>query len=313
MTCCVPRCYHKARVTKSTTKPDGRKVTFHCIPSCRKKVLRQKWFDAISSGKIDFVITPKSKVCSIHFSEDMFYSGAVNNRRLLRSDAIPRIFAWGNYSSVDQLQTDDENMSAEMYQGQSNDMDMMCPTTNQAQTDDADTTTATYMYQEMTDSEDTGAATCIVSKVISKTSDGIKMEDTTEVEELTCLEGSIDETANVNEESDCKYTDLTKEVITLQEQCIFLEKKVQNLESENNKLQLAVRHRNKTISSKNLEIWKKNIKVKLLEKKVKLSSPNIEEMNDDNLKFYTGMPNHASLMALFEFLNPDKNCQNVQF
>lgn len=194
MSCCVPKCFHRSGLSRNRPKPNGRKVSFHCIPPSNNP-LRQKWLDAISSGKTNFVITPASKVCSCHFSEDMYYSGVANDRRLLKSDAIPHLFAWGNYSSSVPRASNEE-------------LPLEDSTIN-----DIQTITITSVKSE---SED-------IAEVILSDNEIGNMQ----IQKLERM-------------TNCNCSNLTKEVVTLQLKCIFLEKKVKQLENENKKLQSGI-------------------------------------------------------------------------
>ena len=34
--------------------------------------------------------------------------------------------------------------------------------------------------------------------------------------------------------------------------------------------------------------------------------------SDEDVNFYTGLPNYATLISIFEFLNPGKDCENIR-
>ena len=101
--CCVPRCVSN---TKKQAVVNGRSVSFHSFPSDPKLV--KDWIVKIRRDvNDDFQVNKHTKVCSLHFSEDSFYSGthkrtpAAGNttsqsRSRLRPDAVPTIFEWSS-------------------------------------------------------------------------------------------------------------------------------------------------------------------------------------------------------------------------
>ena len=88
--CCVPNCNQKEYTSLS-----GEKVSFFNFP---KSVLtRKQWIHAIRDEGNDFVITERTKVCSLHFRpEDLRKS--LNGRVYVREDAIPSKFDWSGPS-----------------------------------------------------------------------------------------------------------------------------------------------------------------------------------------------------------------------
>nr|XP_054926585.1 uncharacterized protein LOC129384934 isoform X2 [Dermacentor andersoni] len=73
---------------------NGSKVSFFCFP--RDPHLKKKWIVAIKrdEGKL-FVVTKHTKVCSNHFTTDSYLPNVVGDRRFLRVDAVPSVFAFG--------------------------------------------------------------------------------------------------------------------------------------------------------------------------------------------------------------------------
>ena len=83
--CCVPNCNQKGYSTSS-----GEKVSFFNFP--KEPLIRKQWIHAIhrDEGK-DFVITERTKVCSLHFrSEDLRKS--INGRIYIKEGGIPSKF-----------------------------------------------------------------------------------------------------------------------------------------------------------------------------------------------------------------------------
>ena len=89
--CCVPNCNQKGYTSSS-----GGKVSFFNFP--KAPLLRKQWIHAIrrEEGK-DFVITERTKVCSLHFrSEDLRKS--INGQVYIKEGAIPSKFDWSGPS-----------------------------------------------------------------------------------------------------------------------------------------------------------------------------------------------------------------------
>ncbi|XP_015758276.1 PREDICTED: 52 kDa repressor of the inhibitor of the protein kinase-like [Acropora digitifera] len=89
--CCVPKCNQKGYSTSS-----GEKVSFLNFP--KEPLIRKQWIHAIrrDEGK-DFVITERTKVCSLHFrSEDLRKS--INGRIYIKEGGVPSKFDWSGPS-----------------------------------------------------------------------------------------------------------------------------------------------------------------------------------------------------------------------
>ena len=89
--CCVPNCNQKGYSTSS-----GEKVSFFNFP--KEPLIRKQWIHAIrrDEGK-DFVITERTKVCSLHFrSEDLRKS--INGRIYIKEGGVPSKFDWSGPS-----------------------------------------------------------------------------------------------------------------------------------------------------------------------------------------------------------------------
>ncbi|XP_072024295.1 uncharacterized protein [Amphiura filiformis] len=82
--CSVPSC-HKAGYRIQ----DGRKVSFHKIPS-QNQLLRQRWIHAIKRDPGS--ISRHTKVCSLHFHEGDFFKDQFTTNRILRPNVVPSIF-----------------------------------------------------------------------------------------------------------------------------------------------------------------------------------------------------------------------------
>ena len=89
--CCVPKCNQKGYSTLS-----GEKVSFFNFP--KEPLIRKQRIHAIcrDEGK-DFVITERTKVCSLHFrSEDLRKS--INGRIYIKEGGVPSKFDWSGPS-----------------------------------------------------------------------------------------------------------------------------------------------------------------------------------------------------------------------
>ena len=89
--CCVPNCNQKGY-----TSSLGEKVSFFNFP--KAPLIRKQWIHAIrrEEGKA-FVITERTKVCSLHFrSEDLRKS--INGRIYIKEGGVPSKFDWSGPS-----------------------------------------------------------------------------------------------------------------------------------------------------------------------------------------------------------------------
>ncbi|CAN8026773.1 unnamed protein product [Ixodes persulcatus] len=86
--CCVPLCKQKGLKDAS-----GNKVSLFAFPS--DPVVRKKWVIAIKrdEGK-HFTITKYTKLCSGHFQQSDYLPNVAGNRRYLKQQAVPSVFAF---------------------------------------------------------------------------------------------------------------------------------------------------------------------------------------------------------------------------
>lgn len=83
--CCVVGCTQRGYTTKG-----GQKVGFFNFPKERTK--RKQWIHAIRRDEgEDFVITKKTKVCSLHFKPKDLRKTLTGR---LHPNAIPSVFSW---------------------------------------------------------------------------------------------------------------------------------------------------------------------------------------------------------------------------
>ncbi|XP_049525924.1 uncharacterized protein LOC125946467 [Dermacentor silvarum] len=113
--CCVPLCNQRGVLDDNGSKASMRvyfvsyllrllrapyvafivlQVSFFCFP--KDPHLKKKWIVAIKrdEGKL-FVVTKHTKVCSNLFTADSYLPNVVGDRRYLRVDAVPSVFAFG--------------------------------------------------------------------------------------------------------------------------------------------------------------------------------------------------------------------------
>lgn len=89
--CCVPNCNQFGYAS-----PSGKKVNFFNFP--KAPLIRKQWIHAIrrDEGK-DFVITERTKACSLHFRpEDL--RKTLNERIYVRDGGVPSKFDWSGPS-----------------------------------------------------------------------------------------------------------------------------------------------------------------------------------------------------------------------
>ncbi|CAN7981346.1 unnamed protein product, partial [Ixodes pacificus] len=86
--CCVPLCKQKGLKDAS-----GNKMSLFAFPS--DPVVRKKWVIAIKrdEGK-HFTITKYTKLCSGHFQQSDYPPNVAGNRRYLKQQAVPSVFAF---------------------------------------------------------------------------------------------------------------------------------------------------------------------------------------------------------------------------
>ncbi|CAN7948855.1 unnamed protein product [Ixodes hexagonus] len=84
--CCVPVCTQYGYADKS-----GRKVSYHRFPSDAE--IKKKWIAAIKrdEGPL-FQVSKSTKVCSLHFLETDFWTNVASDHRLLQGSAVPSVF-----------------------------------------------------------------------------------------------------------------------------------------------------------------------------------------------------------------------------
>ncbi|KAL1442855.1 hypothetical protein MTO96_030589 [Rhipicephalus appendiculatus] len=86
--CCVPQCKQRG-----FRDEDGSKVSFFSFP--KDADWKKRWIIAIKRDEGPFfTVTKFTKVCSRHFTEDNYLPNVAGNRRFLKQDAVPSIFAF---------------------------------------------------------------------------------------------------------------------------------------------------------------------------------------------------------------------------
>ena len=70
---------------------DGKRISFHRFPSKNVSLLKT-WLSKIKRD--NFTPTENSRICSSHFEEDCFEYSNFSNKRCLKNDAVPTIFAY---------------------------------------------------------------------------------------------------------------------------------------------------------------------------------------------------------------------------
>ncbi|CAN8020467.1 unnamed protein product [Ixodes persulcatus] len=88
--CCVPLC--KQRGVRDAS---GNKVSLFAFPS--DPAVRKKWIVAIKRDDDEyFRVTKYTKVCSGHFQQSDYLPKVAGDRRFLKKEAVPSVFAFGN-------------------------------------------------------------------------------------------------------------------------------------------------------------------------------------------------------------------------
>lgn len=276
--CSVPRCCQRQRIDHL-----NRTVTFHSFPAASNPN-RQKWVDILSVANQNFRVSRSSKVCSKHFEDSCFTSGVIlcgPGRRRLTTDAIPTIFAWDPKVFI-------QHPSANLTPLEEDISEESKPTGIEEQNilDDSHST-STLIADEHVSFYDT---TTIANNKPLKTE----------------TVGPVTNKANANDALEKKCQSLTEEIIDLQINNLRLEKQVGALTMKNERLESTLSTRKK------VKLARQDM---LLEKQIDRLNPTLDKMktNDNNVKFYTGIPTYERLMALYEYLDPGEDCINFSF
>lgn len=340
MRCSVPRCNQRA-------KTSSRAVSFHSFPAVSNPI-RQKWIDVISVANRNFKVSRSSYVCSEHFEECYFANDVINSghgRRRLKANAIPTLFAWDAevftpHQNWDSPQSNGEipsDISMPMCLEQENgsgstsilaadeqvlNMDVMAMLSNKCSANES--TTAYSEQGNFSGSTSMGIADEQEKKyIISATA----LESSCEIQIQLGVSDRNNELCDdyppeltemqSNDKDNLVKTchNLTEEVINLQLKCMQLEKSVRDLTKENKQLKSSLSTRNRLFNSKAAQLAKEEIRRNYLKKQINRLTPSLDKMkmNDDDVKFYTGIPNYDRVIALYEYINPGDDCEHLMF
>ncbi|KAM7444500.1 hypothetical protein ABFA07_006897 [Porites harrisoni] len=289
--CCVPECNQKG-----VKSPMREKVSFFEFPN--QSSLRKRWIHAIrrDEGK-NWQITRDTKVCSLHFRrEDLRKSLA--GRTYLVDGCVPSRFAWSipsprkrkapterlplpiPLSSKKRLFTSDTSSEINIASSAVESSNEIFPSTSGGnETNEPDISVEKRLFTSDTSSEINIASSAVESsnEIFPSTSGGNETN-----------EPDISVESNVEMDQGKKVEDLEARLLQSEKELAIFRKKNEELERkiiENEQHQ-------ETLSSRlfSLDRFKSNADV----------------------NFYTGLPNYATLISIFEFLNPGEDCENIR-
>ena len=289
--CCVPECNQKG--VKSLT---GEKVSFFEFPN--QSLLRKRWIHTIrrDEGK-NWQITRDTKVCSLHFRREDLRKSLVG-RTYLVDGCVPSRFAWSipsprkrkapterlplpiPLSSKKRLFTSDTSSEINIASSAVESSNEIFPSTSGGnETNEPDISVEKRLFTSDTSSEINIASSAVESsnEIFPSTSGGNETD-----------EPDITVESNVEMDQGKKVEDLEARLLQSEKKLAILRKKNEELERkiiENEQHQ-------ETLSSRlfSLDRFKSNADV----------------------NFYTGLPNYATLISIFEFLNPGEDCENIR-
>lgn len=248
--CCVPNCNQKGYTSLS-----GEKVSFFNFP--KAPLLRKQWIHAIrrDEGK-DFVITERTKVCSLHFkSEDLRKS--INGRIYVKEGGIPSKFDWSGPS----------------------------PKKRKAPTERQPLPAKKKLLTE-------------------------------ETVEMFAFEPSFEVDTCETQDVERQISEQTKQIGELEEKLKQSESDINNLRRENNEQSEKIGELESEINNLRRENTELNEKLTDFERQQKEMSSRLfcvdRFTTDGDISFYTGMSSYATFMAIFEYLNPGDNCENIR-
>lgn len=279
--CSVARCKQRCNQDEM-----GNFVSFYRFPKEKDTILRTLWIKAIHRDPNAFKINKYSRVCSRHFKISDFLNSH-SHRRFLRKGCVPSVFDWD--TSFD---WHSENVS-------DNPDDL-------AIIDEArQYLNCTNLGNLIEDSEELAA---ITEENVSVT----QFEDPTAipVEDTSVI--SVEGTSAIPVDIQCSNSASAVQPEYIQ--AIMEEKISQSAFDELEVLKKENEYLLKQLEEKDSQLNKlkwENGQMKTRLEKLALSIDAIKD-KDENVQFYTGLKNYKTFMALFKYLNPGENGENVE-
>ena len=119
-----------------------------------------------------------------------------------------------------------------------------------------------------------------------------------------------------NSDLERQISEQTKTIGELEEKLKQSESEINNLCRENNEQSEKIGELESEINNLRRENTELNEKLTDFERQQKEMSSRLfcvdRFMTDGDISFYTGMSSYATFMAIFEYLNPGDNCENIR-
>lgn len=270
--CNVARCKQRVNSNKGD---NGEYVSFHPFPKETETVLRKEWMKSIHRNPNTFKITNYSRVCSRHFLDSDFVGNKTTKNRQLKKEAIPSIFDWD--SSYDWYR---ENRSEEELTSES--------------------IASEVSVKPEVSNELLGEETKIKEENVKETTSESLDGEVPKNPEVGVSKEILDEEITIKEEND---EDTTLELVNSIHELTLETLRFKKLLEEK---EVAIKNVEKLLE---LERQKKSLLVKRLAGLT--ISINSMKHNNEDVQFYTGLPNYRVFVALLEYLDPGENGENI--
>ena len=332
--CCVPECNQKG-----VKSPTGEKVSFFEFPN--QSSLRKRWIHAIrrDEGK-NWQITRDTKVCSLHFRrEDLRKSLA--GRTYLVDGCVPSRFAWSipsprkrkapterlplpiPLSSKKRLFTSDMSSEINIASSAVESSNEIFPSTSGGnETNEPNISVEKRLFTSDTSSEINIASSAVESsnEIFPSTSGGNETNEpnisvekrlfTSDTSSEINIASSAVESSNEIFPSTSGGNETNEPDISVESNVeIDQGKKVEDLEARllQSEKELAI------LRKKNEELERKFIENEQHRETLSSRLFSLDRFKSNaDVNFYTGLPNYATLISIFEFLNPGEDCENIR-
>ena len=332
--CCVPECNQKG-----VKSPTGEKVSFSEFPN--ESSLRKRWIHAIrrDEGK-NWQITRDTKVCSLHFRrEDLRKSLA--GRIYLVDGCVPSRFAWSipsprkrkapterlplpiPLSLKKRLFTSDTSSEINIASSAVESSNEIFPSTSGGnETNEPDISVEKRLFTSDTSSEINIASSAVESsnEIFPSTSGGNETNEpdisvekrlfTSDTSSEINIASSAVESSNEIFPSTSGGNETNEPDISVESNVeMDQEKKVEDLEARllQSEKELAI------LRKKNEELERKIIENEQHQETLSSRLFSLDRFKSNaDVNFYTGLPNYATLISIFEFLNPGEDCENIR-
>lgn len=316
--CCVPLCNQRG-----VLDDNGSKVSFFCFP--KDPHLKKKWIVAIKrdEGKL-FVVTKHTKVCSNHFTADSYLPNVVGDRRYLRVDAVPSVFAFGKPKPPARKKPKDRQQCVAKRKllsaiGQASSsgfasQPLLSPSSDVAASRDSSTAVETMDATECESSVSTPASAthvrdhevcdCACAVRVSELEKQLSVLQMRIHQLESDLEGSTEEVKSAKANA-VRVPELEKQ-LSLRQVCIQLESDLEIRTKE-------VKSAKDTLYKAQREYEILNMENKKLDRhKSRQFSVECFKDSPEDISFYTGLSNFESFMCFFRLINPGDCVENIK-